>query len=564
MVIEALRAIQEEYGYIPGDQLVGAAARLKVPVSQLHAVASFYPHFRLQPPPKASVSVCRDLLCHLNGADALAARVRAVADERAGLEVRRCSCLGQCDQAPATLINDVPCPGGWSERVVEQTRRALAGEEVKPPAPVPAPGSLKTDPYPEPAAHYGVLRRVAAAAAADPGPEIVRIIEAAGLRGMGGTGRPAVEKWRPMLKHPPGQRYVICNADESEVGNFKDREILRLVPHLVVEAMAIAGLALGATKGYIYIRHEYHEQIEVLERELKRARQLGAIGPNVFRGGRSFDLQLFVSPGGYIMGEQTALLEAIEGRRGEPRNQKFDVGEERGLPHNMGLFGRPTLIHNVETLAYVPRILATGPQWFKDQGVRDCSGLKWVGICGHVGRPGVFEVPMGTTYAEVIEMAGGMLEGRKLKAIAPTGPTGGFFPASTAECVIDFPKRGSGGCSIGSAALMVLAEGTCLVDAALSLTRFYRNESCGKCVPCRVGSEKLVSILEAVVASRATAATVEPIARLGRTMQQASICGLGKVVDVPVRSVMQHFAHEWAEHVEHRTCPDGVCFRDGK
>ncbi|MCS7033077.1 MAG: SLBB domain-containing protein, partial [Phycisphaerae bacterium] len=330
-------------------------------------------------------------------------------------------------------------------------------------------------------------------------------IKAANLRGMGGAGTVAFRKWQTVKDQKSEQKYVVCNGDESEVGTIKDRELLKNLPHLLIEAMAIAGVCTGATRGYVYIRHEYHEQIEIVEQELQRARTLGALGSNLFGSGRTFDLSVFVSPGGYVQGEETALLEAIEGKRGQPRNKSWDVGLMAGVPAFMGLWGKPTIINNVETFMYVPVILAKGPEWFLAQGINGAQGLKWIGVGGDVARPGVFEVPMGTTYRQAIELAGGMAGGKKLKAVCPSGPSLPFLLPSEIDVPMDFPawdREGKPanpitrlGTSVGSAAIIVIAEGRDMVDLALNMTRFYRNESCGKCVPCRIGSQKMVDII---------------------------------------------------------------------
>src|SRR4051812_20268657 len=332
MVIESLWAIQNEFGYISGDRLLELSKRVGMPVSELHGVVSYYPHFRLKPPPQTSIHVCRDLLCAYRGAAGLREAVEKLAAGSAPIEVKGCSCVGQCDRGPAALINDMPVATGDLRDMLAQARRAIAGEKVEASAGDAHAASRRrsmADPYENESDRYGTLRDLVKNGTS--GAEVVAKIDAANLRGMGGTGRAAAkDKWKPMLALPPGgEKYVICNADESEVGNFKDREILLDSPHLVIEGMAIAAIALGARAGYIYIRHEYHDQIEVLKQALVDARACGAIGTDVFGSGKRFDLKLFVSPGGYIMGEQTALLEAIEGKRGEPRNQKADVGLER-------------------------------------------------------------------------------------------------------------------------------------------------------------------------------------------------------------------------------------------
>ena len=571
MVVEELRAIQEKNGYISSKDLHELSQRTQVPVYELHGVASFYPLFRLQPPPKAAVHVCTDLLCHLRGADRLLDQIKALAGSDAAIEVKSCSCLGQCDGAPAVLINDEPYARKGAAEVLNLAKAAMAGAKIPPQRFDAIKGPFKTDPYKSPAEHYGGLKGLIASGGFG---GVVDKLKAANLRGMGGAGSPAFRKWDTVSKSKSDKKYVVCNADESEVGTFKDREILKLLPHLVIEGMAIAGVSAGADHGYLYLRHEYHEQAEAIREELRRARQAGALGPDVFGSGKKFELELFISPGGYIQGEETALLEAIEGRRGQPRNKERDVGLIHGVPAFMGLFGKPTIINNVETFAYVPGILAKGPQWFIEQGKSGCHGIKWIGIGGHVNKPGVFEVCMGTTYHELIEMAGGMERGAKLKAICPSGPTGGFLPPSYADVPMDFkifgPKgdpmnewaKEGGMASVGSAAVIVLAEGTCLIDAALNFTRFYRNESCGKCVPCRVGSQKLVDIIAGIAQGTARDQDMAEIDRLAETLDLTSICGLGQVVPSPIRSVIKYFNSEVEDHLKRKHCAAGVCFRN--
>ena len=572
MVVESLRAIQEKNGYISSKDLHELSEKLSLPVYQLHGVASFYPMFRLQPPPKAAVHVCTDLLCHLRGAGRLLKDLEGLAAADPTIEVKSCSCLGQCDGAPAVLINDEPYARKGSDEIFNLSKAAISGAKLEPQHYSSIQGPFKTDPYASPEAHYGALKALVTSGEY---AGVIDKIKASNLRGMGGAGSPAFRKWDTVQKAKTDKKYIVCNADESEVGTFKDREILKLLPHLVVEAMIIAGVTTGADKGYLYLRHEYHEQAEAIRDEIRRARSLGALGTGIYGSDKSFDLELFISPGGYVQGEETALLEAIEGRRGQPRNKERDVGLIRGVPAFTGLFGKPTVINNVETFAYIPAILLKGPEWFISQGKSGCHGIKWVGIGGHVKNPGVFEVCMGTTYNELIEMAGGMEHGAPLKAICPSGPTGGFLPPSYGDVPMDFkifgPKgdpvnewaKEGGMASVGSAAIVILAEGTCLVDAALNFTRFYRNESCGKCVPCRVGSQKLVDIVAGIAQGTARSQDITEIDRLAETLDLTSICGLGQVVPSPIRSVLKYFKSEVDDHLLRKQCPSGICFRKG-
>jgi len=570
MVVEGLHAIQEKYGYIPEKELYDLAAQLKMPVYAVHGVATFYPHFRLQPPPRATIHVCTDLCCHMRSAETLLDEAKNIAGDDPKIEVKNCSCLGQCDGAPAALINDHPYAGRSHGEMLDLIRRAINGEVLEHQHFRSPKGPFKTDPYSGPHEHYGALKSLLGSG--DFAAGVVDKIKAANLRGMGGAGSPAFRKWDTVSKAKSDKKYIVCNADESEVGTFKDREILKLLPHLVVEAMAIAAVTTGADKGYIYIRHEYHEQAVELEKEIARANMLGALGKNIFGSGKTFELQVFVSPGGYVQGEETALLEAIEGRRGQPRNKERDVGLIRGVPAFTGLFGKPTIINNVETFAYIPSIILKGPDWFKSQGKNGSLGLKWVGIGGDVSEPGVFEICMGTTYTELIAMAGGIRGGLKLKAFCPSGPTGGFCPAAFADYPMDFkifgPKgepvnewaKAGGFASVGSAAIIVLADDRCVVDAALNFTRFYRNESCGKCVPCRVGSQKIVDIIAGITQGTARPRDIAEIDRLSMTLDLTSICGLGQVVPSPMQSALKYFRAEVDEHLLQRTCPADVCF----
>jgi NADH:ubiquinone oxidoreductase subunit F (NADH-binding)/NADH:ubiquinone oxidoreductase subunit E len=570
MVVEGLRAIQEKYGYIPEKELYGLAEKLEMPVYAVHGVATFYPHFRLQPPPKATIAVCTDLCCHMKNSEELLEHAKGLAGEDASIEVKNCSCLGQCDGAPAAMINDHPYAGKTHAEMMDLIQAAVGGQTIEHQHFHSPKGPFKTDPYSEASEHYGALK---ALLSSKDFAGVVEKIKTSNLRGMGGAGSPTFRKWDTVQKAKSDKKFIVCNADESEVGTFKDREIMKLLPHLLVEAMTIAGVTTGAEKGYIYIRHEYHEQVEILEKQIEKAKAAGFLGNNVCGSGKVFDLEVFVSPGGYVQGEETALLEAIEGRRGQPRNKERDVGLIKGVPAFTGLFGKPTVINNVETFCYVPAILIKGPDWFKAQGSNGCHGIKWVGIGGDVNKAGVFEVCMGTTYTDVIKMAGGMRQGRKLKALCPSGPTGGFVPAAFADYPMDFkifgPKgdpvnewaKAGGFASVGSAAIVALADDRCLVDAALNFTRFYRNESCGKCVPCRVGSQKIVDIIAGIAQGTARAQDIAEIDRLSLTLDLTSICGLGQVVPSPIQSVLKHFRSEVDDHVNNKKCPSGICFQ---
>ncbi len=549
MVIEGLRAIQREHGYLPTEALSALAQRINVPLYQVQGVASFYPHFRLAPPPMVDVRVCNDMSCHLRGAGALLRAAEERVARLPGTSLGHVSCLGRCDRAPAAVVNDVILAGMTPEKLGDLVASVAAGAAVSHHDATPPPVSLRVDPYADGRRYEAVRAFVETRDVAG----LLRTLRASDLRGLGGAGFPTGTKWEIVRTAVGSPKYVVCNADESEPGTIKDRFILDHVPHLVIEGMILAGLVVGAHEGIIYIRHEYEAQAERLERELAACRREGLLGANVLGSGLTFDARVFVSPGGYICGEESALLEAIEDKRAEPRNKP-------PFPGTHGLWQKPTVINNVETFACVPLILVKGVEWFKAQGANGASGLKFIGVSGHVARPGVYEVAMGTTIREVIDHhAGGMLAGRPLKAFAPSGPSSGYLPASMVDVSLDFASLQKAGSMLGSGALVVCAEGTCMLDMALNSVRFFRNESCGKCVPCRVGSAKLVDILERAARGRGEAGDYDMIRDLSEAMRLASICGLGQIAPAPIQSVITHFADEIEAHILRRTCPSGVC-----
>lgn len=548
-VIRELRALQARYGFLPAEELRALAARLQVPLSQLHGVASFFPHFRLDPPASVEVRVCVDMACHLLGAERLRAALEREGARVPGATVQPVSCLGRCDRAPAVAVNDVILEAVAETEAGTLLQAAANGHLAPRPRDATSPPILRADPYGGHPRYEAVARYLAA-----PDPEgLLATLKASGLRGLGGAGFPTADKWRIVRQAPGDPKYVVCNADESEPGTFKDRFIMETAPHLVVEGMVLAGLVTGAREGYVYLRHEYGACEQALERALRDARQQGILGPQILGSDRAFDIELFVSPGGYICGEESALLEAMEGKRAEPRNKP-------PFPGTQGLHGRPTVVNNVETLALVPLILLRGAEWFRAQGRHGGAGLKFVGVSGHVRRPGVYEVPMGLPARELIfDLAGGLPHGRRLKAWAPSGPSAGYLPASLVDVPLEWDALARVGSMLGSGAVVVVGEGTCMLDMALNAVRFFRNESCGKCVPCRVGTQKLVELLTRVARGRGTEPDLESIADLDQALRLASICGLGQVAAKPVTSVLAHFREEVEDHVRRRRCPEGTC-----
>jgi len=551
-LFDQLRAIQQQFGYLPVDQLQQLATKIHVPVSQIHSVASFYPHFHLTPPPRADLKVCADMSCHLRGGLDLKANLQqAFRGERAeDVSIRDVSCLGRCDQAPALSVNDRIYCGLDGSNAAALVRDVLSGRQL-PPQPRPRPHTaVVSDPY-QGSPNYSVVRRFLETR---DWSSIIAALKASGLRGMGGAGFPTGNKWE-IVRHAPGKaKYIVCNADESEPGTIKDRFIMETVPHLVIEGMIMAGLVTGALQGILYLRHEYQEPKEILQEEIDRCYRSGLLGKRILGSDSGFDLEIFVSPGGYICGEESALLEAMEGKRAEPRNKP-------PFPGTNGLWNQPTVINNVETFTLATAILARGVDWFKAQGRQGSVGMKFVGISGDVNQPGVFEVPMGTPYAELIyQLAGGVFENRKLLAFAPSGPSSGYLPASMADLPLDWNAVAAAGSMVGSGAIVVCAEGRCMLDMALNAVRFYRNESCGKCVPCRLGSQKMVDMLTGWTEGRSSNTDRQLLEELASAMKLTSICGLGQVVPVPIVSVLKHFPDVVEEHLSHRRCSAGVCF----
>jgi NADH:ubiquinone oxidoreductase subunit F (NADH-binding) len=556
LIFDELREIQRQFGYLPAEQLRALASRIDLPLYRLHGVASFYPHFRLAPPPKADVRVCQDMSCHLRGAGKLCSNLELAFPQNGRLAgnqdvaIHNVSCLGRCDEAPAVSINDHIFAGVSENRLREMVQSLLAEGQLPESPHAQRSASCGTDPYKN-HEQYGAVKRLVESRDWD---SAFATLKASGLRGLGGAGFPTESKWQLVRQASGSEKYIVCNADESEPGTFKDRFILTNLPHLVVEGIIVAGLLTGARKGILYIRHEYEDQEKILAEEIRRCREARLLGQSILGSDLPFELEIFVSPGGYICGEESALLEAIEGKRAEPRNKP-------PFPVQQGLWNKPTAINNVETFANVPSILMRGADWHKAQGLAGTAGLKFIGVSGDVARPGVYEVPMGTPVSELISrFAGGLPSGKKLKAFAPSGPSSGFLPAAMADVRLDFKSLADAGSMLGSGALIVFAEGTCMLDMALSATRFFRNESCGKCVPCRVGSQKLVDLLTGWTQGQGSSSDMVLIEELSDALRLTSICGLGQVVPAPIASVLKHFREEVDAHLTRRECPSTICF----
>ncbi len=383
--------------------------------------------------------------------------------------------------------------------------------------------------------------------------QVIDVILASGLRGRGGAGFPTGRKWSFAAANQADQKYVCCNADEGDPGAFMDRSVLEGDPHVVLEAMTIAGYAIGATQGYIYVRAEYPIAVHRLQIAIKQAREYGLLGKNIFGTDFSFDIDLRLGAGAFVCGEETALMTSIEGHRGEPRPRP-------PFPAVKGLFQKPTILNNVETYANVPQIILKGAEWFSSMGTEKSKGTKVFALGGKINNTGLVEVPMGTTLREIVEeIGGGLPNGKKFKAAQTGGPSGGCIPAQYLDIPIDYDNLLSIGSMMGSGGLIVMDEDTCMVDIAKFFLEFTVDESCGKCTPCRVGTKRLYEILDKITRGEATMEDLDKLEELCYYIKNNSLCGLGQTAPNPILSTLRYFRDEYVAHIKDKTCPAGVC-----
>ncbi|MFJ1468580.1 NADH-ubiquinone oxidoreductase-F iron-sulfur binding region domain-containing protein [Massilia orientalis] len=516
LLIEHLHKIQDRYGSLSAAHLAALAQELKLAQSEVYEVATFYHHFDVlrdgeAAPPALSVRVCAGLSCELAGARGLLDRLPAIL----GTEVRvlAAPCIGRCDKAPAALVGQRPVTHASAESVLAAVS-ARATTDVH-------TGHLDYDACRE-AGGYRLLR-ACTEGRFDPESVIVTLM-ASGLRGLGGAGFPAGRKWR-IVRNEPGPRLMAVNIDEGEPGTFKDRHYLERDPHRFLEGALVAAWAVGIETIYLYLRDEYHGLRAMLETELDRLRADPPV-PGLP------DIVLRRGAGAYICGEESAMIESIEGKRGMPRLRPPYVAQ-------VGLFGRPTLEHNMETLYWVRDIVERGAEWFTNRGRHGRKGLRSFSVSGRVREPGVKLAPAGITMQELLdEYCGGMQDGHTFYAYLPGGASGGILPASMANIPLDFDTLQRHGCFIGSAAVVVLSDRDTARAAALNTLRFFRDESCGQCTPCRAGTAKAVALME-----RATWDTAL-LTELSQVMRDASICGLGQAAPNPFDCVIKYFPHE--------------------
>ena len=383
--------------------------------------------------------------------------------------------------------------------------------------------------------------------------DVIQILLDSGLRGRGGAGFPTGLKWKFAAANEADQKYVCCNADEGDPGAFMDRSILEGDPHAVLEAMAIAGYAIGASQGYIYVRAEYPIAVKRLEIAIAQAREYGLLGKNIFESGFDFDIELRLGAGAFVCGEETALMTSIEGSRGEPRPRP-------PFPALKGLFQKPTILNNVETFANIPQIIVNGPEWFASMGTEKSKGTKVFALGGKINNTGLVEIPMGTTLREIVEeIGGGIPGGKKFKAAQTGGPSGGCIPAEHLDVPIDYDNLIAIGSMMGSGGLIVMDEDTCMVDIAKFFLEFTVDESCGKCTPCRIGTRRMLEILEKITKGQAEMEDLDRLEELCNHLKTSSLCALGQTAPNPVLSTLRYFREEYIAHIVDKKCPAGVC-----
>ena len=535
-LLPALHAIQARVGHITPGAVNYLAQRLDVAPAEIHGVASFYGMFSLTPKPPVIVHVCDDIVCLTRGASDVCAQA-----EQGGIDWQRSPCLGLCDRAPASLV----IAAGDSDAIEAATR----GAEHDPVAAVPQAGQPQlrllrrigrvnpdsVDDY-RCEGGYDALRK-----ALDIGPEaVVREVIESKLLGRGGAAFPTGKKWEALLSQRAlgKTHYVVCNADESEPGTFKDRVVMEGDPFAVIEGLTIAAFATGSRKGYLYIRGEYPVAARRLHRAIESARAAGLLGSKILGRDFEFDIELRRGAGAYICGEETALFNSIEGYRGEPRNKP-------PFPTQAGLFRQPTVVNNVETLINIPEIILHGGAAYASIGTKDSTGYRLFCLCGHVARPGVYEVPYGPTLREMIDLAGGLSGTGRLQAVLLGGAAGAFVTPAELDTPLTFEGTRKIGDTLGSGVIMPLDDSVDLKRILLRIASFFRDESCGQCVPCRVGAVRQEEALERLIHNRPLGSVgdeVRTLREMGQAMRDASICGLGQTASSALESALNRWS----------------------
>jgi NADH-quinone oxidoreductase subunit F len=564
--------------WLPANVLAEIADALDVHLSYLYGIATFYTMLSLQPRGRFIIRVCESPACHILGVENLIHVLEDVLGVREGettpdglFTLERSSCLGVCEVAPAMQINEVvfgnltrekiqkviddyragrtvdyrklPGSGGRVRKDLDVHRRAVLLHGVGDVDPESIDDYIQIG-------GYEALKKVLSSMAPE---DVVEEVKESGLRGRGGAGFPTGLKWSFTLPIKAPEKYVICNADEGEPGTFKDRYIMEGNPHRLVEGLIIAGYAVGANKGFIYVRGEYYLSMYRLQKAVEQARERGFLGERILGSDFSFDIEIRSGAGAYVCGEETALIESIEGLRGNPRVKP-------PFPGVRGLWENPTVVNNVETLANVPAILRNGAAWYRSFGTEDSPGVKLYQICGHVNEPQIVEAPLGLTLRELIERyGGGMRDGIPFKMCQTGGASFGFFTAEHLDTVMDYASMQQKGGALGSGTMLVMNERTCVVDVVRNIMHFFQHESCGFCTPCRRGTRVLYDTLTRIAAGDGRETDLDLLIDLARTMSATANCALAMSPIFFVRTTIERLKDEYLAHIVDKACPLGVC-----
>ena len=577
-LIRILQQIQEHKGYVSEADIAAVSRDYHIPVSEILGVITFYAQFRLKPVGRHLIMVCQGTACHVNGASDI---LSALSDEL-GIEpgetttdglftLESVSCLGCCAKAPAMMVvtsgeSSVygPLTVKSVHKIIKDLRSGKAAEASPEPPEDPEfvakqnrfvlsncgvinPESIESA---EKAGAYKGLDKVLKSMTPR---EIIDEIKLSGLRGRGGAGFPTWFKWDAARRAQGDDKYLICNGDEGDPGAFMDRSLLENDPHSVIEGMLIAAYAIGASHGFIYVRAEYPLAIKRLEIAIKQAYDKGYLGHNILGCNFDFDLEIRAGAGAFVCGEETALIASLEGKRGMPVLKP-------PFPAEKGYMDKPSDINNVETLANVPRIIMQGGKYFASLGTEDSAGTKVFALAGKVKHGGLVEVPMGTTLRQIIyDIGGGLRDGGEVKAVQMGGPSGGCIPGELLDTPVDYEHIKATGAIMGSGGMIVMDENTCMVDMARFFMRFTQDESCGKCVHCRIGTKRMLEILDRIVEGRGEDGDIELLEELGHGIINGSLCGLGQSAPNPVLSSIERFRKEYVAHIRDKKCPAHQC-----
>ncbi len=545
--LSILHAIQEEHGYIPEPELRRLAEALKIPLAELFGTVTFYHYFRVEPSKGSTAYVCNGPVCQFQG-------YNAVYDDLKGKykSVKEMSCPGKCDVPLAVMTN-----GSVYAGVASNSVEGLVAE----PSPLPPnieleeclfrnirkPDQRYLNTYIKNGGYSSLQLAI------DQPEKIIEIIKSSGLVGRGGAGFPTGAKLEAVRKAQGSTKYVICNADEGEPGCFKDRVLLDYDPHAVLEGMIIAGLTVGAEIGIIYLRYEYPDTYRILEKAIEEAKSAGLASKNVSGSGKRFEIYLRRGAGAYICGEETSLLNSLEGIRPFPR-------EKPPYPTTHGFMKSPTVINNVETLAAIPPILQRGADWYRSLGCNGNAGTKIFSLSGDVLRPGNYELPLGTSLEELIFKHGkGTHSGRKVKAITMAGISGGYLSAQHLSTPLDIPSMKKLGTILGAGGVIVYDDSRCIVQIAQSAMNFFAHESCGKCYPCRIGTTRITEILDEMMHCKPSSTAISDMEDVGQVMSATSACGLGLAAPFVTQSMLKYWKSEVEDHIIRKQCQVGLC-----